>query len=213
MIKRFIILAALLAALLLYAAFAPIVAHRPSESRWLKVDQNGKPLHAWSGPWSCVCDTQTGLLWEVKNDGEGIHDGYWSYSWFDGKTGEPNKGDCYFEEQRCDTLDLIRRANMEKTCGYSDWRLPTTAELQSLIFEQTRPGEPMIDKTYFPHSKRGDYWTQDAHQPLTGVFGYLKEGSKAISFVDGKVVNLPYRNAAFVRLVTNPSKTCNTDFE
>ena len=209
MIRRFSLLIFLLAILVLIAALNPVTTEPPAESRWTKVDANGQPMSAWSGPWACVCDAKTGLLWEVKNDGEGIHDGYWSYSWFDGQIGEANQGDCYFEKERCDTLDLIRRANMEKTCGATDWRLPTTEELQSLVYKQAKPGEPVIDKGYFPHAKRGDYWTQDAHQPLEGVYKYLKEGSKAISFIDGKVVNLPYRNAAFVRLVTKESNLCN----
>lgn len=186
----------------IYAALRPPPpVEPPSDSRWIKVARDGVPVDNWSGPWQCVFDQQTGLLWEVKTDNEGIHDGYWSYSWFDGTTGIANMGDCYFEEDRCDTLDLIKRVTVEKACGASEWRLPEGNELLSLVQRNVKPGDPAIAKDFFPFTKRGDYWTGQSRQPLTGVYRHLGEGALAVNFVAGSVVTLPYRNAAFVRLV------------
>jgi hypothetical protein len=169
----------------------------------IKITPKGEAISAWSGPWACVFDKRTGLLWEVKTDDETIHDGYWSYSWSDGRKGTANRGDCYFEKGGCDTLDLIRRVNREKTCGVAGWRLPAQGELLSLVETNIRPGEPTIAKDFFPHTRRGDYWTKEWGQSLDGAFQHLGEGASAVDFVDGSAIKLPYRNAAFVRLVND----------
>lgn len=198
----------------------------PISSHLLKIGADGQPMHNWDGPWACVYDRTTQLLWEVKTDSENIHDGYWSYSWFDGKHGQANLGDCYFEANRCDSQDLINHTNSPQpsstttasrhsetnikpltknttVCGQNDWRLPSADELASLVDTTVPTGAATINRYFFPHSKRGDYWTADKQQPLMGVFSHQGMGATAINFASGKRVNLPYRNAAFVRLVSD----------
>jgi hypothetical protein len=203
MIKRAVILGAIIAGLLVYAAMQGVEQPEPMASPLIKITQQGQTISVWAGPWACVFDKQTGLLWEVKTDNETIHDGYWSYSWFDGLRGKANSGDCYFEKDGCDTQDLIHRANRENTCGVAGWRLPAPSELLSLVETNPRPGEPTIAKDFFPQTRRGDYWTGDAEQALDGAFQHLGEGAIAVDFVTGSVTKLPYRNAAFVRLVSD----------
>ena len=202
MIFRFSLVLAILAAVFAYAGLHP--GEQPSavpSERWQKLTAKGQPLAPWAGPWSCVLDKQSGLIWEVKTDNESIHDGYWSYSWFDGRAGQANMGDCYFESERCDTLDLIRRANREAQCGITNWRLPTAKELQSLLYHQGKTGDALIEKGFFPHTKHGDYWSGQAQQALTSSFRHLGYGALAVNFGTGETTALPYRNAAFVRLV------------
>ncbi|MFC6632985.1 DUF1566 domain-containing protein [Microbulbifer taiwanensis] len=201
----FVLPAVILVAAALYSAPQQV----PQPHHLTKIDGSGKALSAWSGPWSCVCDDRTQLLWEVKTDDEGIHDGYWTYSWYQYEQGVANSGDCYFEKARCDTEDLIRHTNRQKLCGAENWRLPTTDELQSLVIADPIPGHPAVDTDYFPRTKRGDYWTSDGNQPLQGVYQYLKRGSRAINFINGDAVTIPYRNAAFVRLVADNSNACH----
>jgi hypothetical protein len=140
----------------------------PSPSRFVKIDANGQVMKPWHGPWACTFDQTTGLIWENKTDDESIHDGLWTYSWFDANLdqGEQNAGDCYFESSRCDTNDLIRRANNQGRCGIKNWRLPTDQELLSIVNPQPKTGMAMIYNDYFSYTKRGDYWTAESNIAL-----------------------------------------------
>ncbi|MCY4046374.1 MAG: DUF1566 domain-containing protein [Cellvibrionales bacterium] len=178
----------------------------PKKSRFIKLNNQGQPMPQWQGPWACVLDTQTGNVWENKTDNESIHDALWTYSWYQDHTGVENSGDCYFEENRCDTEDLITRANQQALCDIKDWRLPTSNELFTLVNPKPKTGKPAIYNDYFPHTKRGDYWTSNHNIPMTGVYAHLKSGAMAIDFIDGMMKPLPYRNAAFVRLVSSTNK-------
>ncbi|MCC2523828.1 Lcl C-terminal domain-containing protein [Vibrio coralliilyticus] len=202
MIKRLSILATLIASLVVIAYFNPIEQEEPQPSRWQKITMRGQPIDIWSGPWSCVLDKKTGLLWEVKTDSENIHDSYWSYSWFDGSRGVPDRGDCFFDDGRCDSFDHVTRTNAESLCGRSDWRVPTTDELYTLINLSVPNGQAKISGGFFPRVRKGDYWTTDHSIPLSGFYSRLGEGANAVDFRDGQVKTLPYRNAAFLILVT-----------
>lgn len=197
---------ALTVGILLIAWFAHY-EHVPSEageSRFIKLNKQGEPMHPWQGPWSCIFDTESGLVWENKTDDESIHDALWTFSWYQQGKGVKNSGDCYFEPDRCDTSDLIRRMNAEETCGLNEWRLPTVEELNSLVNDNPKTGDAKIAGDFFSYTKRGDYWTSDADVVLQGVYAHLKSGAIALDFIEGKPRAIPYRNAAFVRLVSVP---------
>lgn len=202
-ILRTLILVALLILLLAFSYYE----HTPTQAgtgRYIKLDKQGEAMQPWQGPWSCILDTETGLVWENKTDDETIHDALWTYSWYQNGKGVENSGDCYFEADRCDTADLIRRVNQEQTCGLNNWRLPTSHELQSILYNTPKTGEAKIAGDFFSSTKRGDYWSSDSDVVLQGVYKHLKSGAIAIDFIEGKPRSIPYRNAAFVRLVTQP---------
>lgn len=226
--QRTLITFSLLAGTLLAAALHQPTTPQPTTHHFTKIDPAGNPLAAWAGPWSCVCDRRSGLLWEVKTDNENIHEGLWTYSWYRAGSedfaavattdfqeqsapavGTPNQGDCYFEAERCDTADLVRRTRSEELCGATDWRLPSPQELHTLIDNDSKQGQPTIDTAFFPNTKRGDYWTSAQGESLQAVYKNLHAGALAISFVDGQRITLPHRNAAFVRLVATDSKSCH----
>ncbi|CAH9051737.1 hypothetical protein PSECIP111854_00821 [Pseudoalteromonas sp. CIP111854] len=209
MITRAIISVLLVAVLLYlnvnYGGHKEIVPQH--HQRFTKITAQGRQLTPWQGPWSCVLDNQLSLLWEVKTDDESIHDGYWTYSWYDQNKGHPNFGDCYFETARCDTQDLINRTNTLSLCGQTNWRLPTESELASLLQSPSRPGHVYIAHDYFINIQKGDYWSSDANTTLSQHYEHLKFGAKAVNFHKGSVIALPYRNAAFVILVSDITQT------
>lgn len=180
---------------------------QPLETRFVKLDGSGQALKPWQGPWACVLDKQTGLIWENKTDDESIHDALWTYSWKHNNIGIDNSGDCYFESERCDTDDLLRRMNSEKTCGLSNWRLPSVAEFKSIYHDKPKVGQAKIFNDFFAHTKRGDYWSSNHGVPMTGVYKHLKEGAYAFDTIEGEPRAIPYRNAAFVRLVSSYEET------
>ncbi|MEX1057975.1 MAG: DUF1566 domain-containing protein [Natronospirillum sp.] len=48
--------------------------------------------------------------------------------------------------------------NAQTLCGSSDWRLPTLAELGTLV--RMRRSNPAIDTDYFPNTPSSTFWTQ-----------------------------------------------------
>ncbi|MBQ4845889.1 DUF1566 domain-containing protein [Pseudoalteromonas sp. MMG005] len=171
--------------------------------RYIKISAEGKPLKPWQGPWACVYDKEKQLLWEIKTDNESIHDGYWTYSWYQNQKGVANFGDCYFESNRCDTADLLRHTNENGLCGVQTWRLPSSEELASLVEPPSRPGNTHIAHDFFLHIQHGDYWSSEQTNKLSKHFNQFKEGAKSVNFHTGTSMTLPYRNAAFVMLVSS----------
>ena len=152
-----------------------------------KLDENGQPLSATASSWSCVKDNVTGLIWEIKQGGngipgdEGLHDPDDLFAWFKDGNGERRKFDtvCYGASDSadinpCRTDQFIERVNAESKkgyCGYSDWRLPTRAELRSIVdYSKVNPIHkstdavdtsglnPMIETRFFPGTRPLDYW-------------------------------------------------------
>lgn len=129
------------------------------------LDASGKPTDPTTGamPHPCVRDNVTGLVWEVKTDDGGPRDKDWFYSWYDsnpatngGSVGYSNRGVCFGASQ-CDTEKYVAAVNAYQLCGYTDWRLPTRAELHSIVdYGQYAPA---IDVTYFPNTPGAPFWT------------------------------------------------------
>ena len=204
MIKRTLILIVLIGGALALAWFnPPPLPGKPDNPRFIKIASDGQELGAWEGPWRCVLDSHNGLMWEVKSYAEDLHDYQCSFSWFDGQTGVADGGSCFTKSGKSDTRDLVQYTNQTKRCGANGWRLPTEQELRTLLSETPLPGDMLIARDYFPYIQRGLYWTLTADIPLTGYFERLGKGAISIDFKDGRSRKMPYRDAAFVRLVVN----------
>ncbi len=100
---------------------------------------------------------------------------------------------------------LTGLARQEKTCGLSQWRLPTE-RTRHINQPYTTSGLAGYRHGLFPYTKRSDYWTADNRQPLEGGYRFLGQGAITINFIKGKKTATPYRNAAYVRLVTDEQK-------
>jgi surface antigen len=131
---------------------------------YTKLDGSGNTLPDSSTSWVTVRDNVTGLIWEVKTNKDGVknynnpHDADNTYTWYDsnpttngGYAGTPGNG--------TDTEDFIKALNSAKYGGYSDWRLPTIKELDSIVNLDIPYPEPTINTTYFPNTVSSFYWS------------------------------------------------------
>ena len=128
----------------------------------------------------CVKDNITGLMWEGKTS-TGRRAGVAYYT---------NYGDGSVN----DSSAYVKELNASALCGYTDWRLPSVDELQSLVNYGVPAPAPSIDSTWFPNTASKWYWT---------VLPYVGDTAKAwyVSFYGGGVLYHNRSNGFMVRLV------------
>ncbi|WCN14843.1 DUF1566 domain-containing protein [Marinomonas mediterranea] len=146
-----------------------------------KVSSDGTSLAATATSWSCVSDNVTGLMWELKQGGngvigdEGLHDMDDTFTWYEpslaGSSADAGTETHSTSPSTCDTAlscntsAYVARVNAATLCGFSDWRLPKTNELLSLIFYDTfgtSGAADVIDEDFFPRPNSTSvrkYWT------------------------------------------------------
>ncbi len=131
-------------------------------SGYVKIAHSGNTLDEKADRWECVEDKSSKLTWEVKRNDGGIRDKDYSYSWLRNINGEingvSNGGRCR-GGVKCDTYSYVRAMNEQKLCGYSDWRLPTREEMETLVDYNTAAQGATINSTYFPEAVPSWYWT------------------------------------------------------
>ena len=133
---------------------------------------------------NCVRDNVTGLVWEGKT------------------AADDRAGSRTFTHlgnaQYADTSGYVTSVNEIQLCGFSDWRIPTVLELQSLVnYSKNRSsGEPVIDSLYFPNTTAASYWSADFADANVGQ-------SFDVSFQSGMVSTSPRTpaHARHLRLV------------
>ena len=137
-----------------------------------KLDQSGSTIDDQDAvytvkAWSCVRDNVTGLTWEVKTIDGGLRDQNHTYSWYNpdsevnaGAPGRQDGGSC--SGVSCDTTSYAQAVNDDGLCGHSDWRMPTRAELRTIVdYQATRPA---ISTEYFPNTVSRSFWTGEANE-------------------------------------------------
>ncbi|PCR94486.1 hypothetical protein CP336_21600 [Pseudomonas fluorescens] len=180
----------------------------------------GQPLS------SCVRDRVSGLVWEGKPDSGrpafirrpiGPPDlGYSSLVNTYGPHNQPTPGSrantdaySYYGDGRPgDAMAYVAQVNTMRLCGFTDWRLPTVAELQGLIgmdelinvLADKRPAEAAVDVQWFPNTVSGNYMTSEPAD-MTRMW--------CVSFDSGSVNRCHRRMTSdtaplFVRLVRGP---------
>jgi hypothetical protein len=134
-----------------------------------KISKTGAVLAANASSWNCVRDNVTGLMWEVKTDANWneyghLHNKSFTYSWYEpdnskngGFAGVQNGGSCASRID-CDTDTYVKAINAVGWCGYKDWRLPSKAELQSIV-NYYGDYQTTIDATYFPNTVGPNFWS------------------------------------------------------
>ena len=132
---------------------------------YIKLDENSADLPDEAASWSMVRDNVTGLIWEMKTDDGSIHDRDNTYTWYD-STPETNGGGAGTPGDGTDTEDFIAVLNVAEFGGFTDWRLPTIKELQSIVDYGTIM--PNIDTDYFPNTVSSHYWSSSTYVNDTG---------------------------------------------
>ncbi len=135
-----------------------------------KLDSNGNALPNSASSWAMVRDNVTGLIWEVKRNKDGVknyddpHDADNTYTWYDSNP-ETNGGYAGTPGNGTDTQDFINALNKAHFGGYSDWRMPTLKELDSIVDLSIPYPGPCINTAYFPNTRASWYWssTTDAY--------------------------------------------------
>lgn len=128
-----------------------------------------------------VTDRQTGLMWEQKTgvvggraDAPDPHNVNNRYTW--------RTGGLWNAEGTAFT-DFLAKVNAARFGGHDDWRLPTTAELQSIIAMDAPgcgAGRPCIDPVFGP-TQVDFYWSSSsfAGNPFYAAFVCFSNGSSA----------------------------------
>ena len=126
---------------------------------FIKISKNGKILNSNAESWSCVLDSDSNLIWEIKVTEKGIQNNQNTYTWFDGISGIENgefSRNCFLGES-CNSKKYIDDLNKKYICGIYKWRLPTLSELRGLLIYTD--DEPLIDLRLFPNTKASTYWS------------------------------------------------------
>ncbi|MEK6747602.1 MAG: DUF1566 domain-containing protein [Pseudomonadota bacterium] len=122
----------------------------------------------------CVIDKTTGLLWEIKTTGDNagyrhrdyLFDWYESSSIINGGSAGHVRTDTNTNcggLAPCTTQAYVKKANSEKICGHTGWRLPKMDELVSIVdYGVSTPfgtaKKPLINTDFGP-TPLGQYWT------------------------------------------------------
>jgi len=125
-------------------------------------------------PWDCVKDNVTGLIWEVKTDGNiGLRasgrDIHWhdpDYSTNGGVPGVIGDYQCAATElSSCNTSFYAADINEAELCGLKGWRVPTIDELRSLVDYSS--SSTVFDDAYFAGDRTGasTYWSSTTFAP------------------------------------------------
>jgi hypothetical protein len=116
-----------------YGQDASYLINPPS---FTKLDSQGNDLPESADSWVMVRDNVTGLIWEVKQNKDGVedysnpHDADNRYTWYDSNAEINAVGD--YGDGR-NTEAFIDSLNTSEYGGFNDWRLPTAYEIQSTI--------------------------------------------------------------------------------
>lgn len=150
--------------------------------------------------WACTRDNVTGLTWEVKTaTATDLRYSAHTYTWYStdaasngGNAGSTGSNTCNatLPGNLCNTQAFVAAVNAAALCGYSDWRLPSLRELQSLVdFSVPATGvAPTIDATYFPNTQISVFWSANNYSSVPAdawyvyfYYGYSGAGNKANS--------------------------------
>ena len=119
----------------------------------------------------CVQDNITGLVWEGKNpSGSSSRDVDATYTNYDSTANAQKPGNVNPTQAEIDassnSIGYKNSVNASSLCGYTDWRMPTRVELNTIL-DINQPDSPKIDITWFPYTQAYGYWTSTSSLVIT----------------------------------------------
>jgi len=146
-------------------------------SSYIKLDKSGNELPDSAMQWACIKDNQTGLIWEVKLNANGIpHRGSDRFRWGGKGALQPGTSFCVMlgnkrnQKKFCDKAPpmwdgsryhndwnvLVDVSNNEQYCGISNWMVPSQSQLLSL--GKLEGSSYKLNLKYFPESRSHVFW-------------------------------------------------------
>ena len=147
----------------------------------------------------CVKDNVTGLIWEGKTT-QGPRGYNIAVSNLD-DVNSPQKGPSLYPiaaeiNNANNSIGYVNQVNASALCGFSDWRLPTAKELESLVdLSKAFSTAPTVQKAWFPNTYTArPYWSSTPS---------ATDASQAwnVTFSTGSVGHSDRLNAMAIRLV------------
>ena len=135
-----------------------------------------------------VVDNLTGLIWQDNADVESVTKQWLTDENYDICDDNNSAPECYDTSgdtatSYCENLELG---------GYSDWRLPTSKELEGIVdYGRT---DPSIDTSVFQHTSSNYYWSSTTYE-------YYHEDAWNVNFYYGGVYDGTKGNDLYVRCV------------
>ena len=123
---------------------------------------------------------------------------------FDSKTGLTWQRNHLPRMTWSEAIDAADQANVANQFSHSDWRVPTKAEMESLI-NMTAQGGPKIDQEAFPKCPASWFWTSENPK-------HLKDFVWFVDFYVGYTLAYVKSELNFVRLVRGGQDRCTTDY-
>ena len=105
-----------------------------------KLGNDGLPLSDDASSWSCILDTRTGSVWEVKTDDGGLRDKDWRYQ-YNGSSGLSPAGTDYpcVGVFACNPISYIETMNAYAVCGQTNWHLPAASDMAGIAEPHDAP--------------------------------------------------------------------------